>query len=305
MGPTAPLDLVDAHHHLWNLEQNPCYPWLLDPVQPSHMGDYAPLQRSYDDDEYRRDCAVFNLIGSVHVEAGWRRHNPVGETGWLAAKAKAKGLPTAVVAFVDLSGHDPVPVLEAQAAFELVRGIRCMSTKDGQSVYELRPGESRIASDRFIANFPLLRRFGFSFDLQATPAILRDAAALADRVPDIPIALTHMGLPLWRDRDSLLFWRNELSELAKRPSVTVKISGLAMVDPAWTAESVAESIDIAVSLFGPHRCMLGTNFPVDKLRADPASLCRAYLQGLATLSPDERRQILSSTAAQFYGLDRN
>ena len=291
---------VDAHFHLWDLERNPHYPWLLGPVVPSHMGDYRALQRNYGVADYRADCGDVRPIAAVHVEANWRRDDPVGETAWLQGVADEQGFPQAIVCFVDLAVDDPLPLLEAQARFANVRGVRRMTTEPGQGLASLRAGANVLCDARFSRNLRLLARFGWSFDLQATPVVMGDAARLAAAHPDVPIALTHMGLPIDRSDEGLALWRRGLGEMAARENVFVKLSGLAMVDPAWTAESVAETMRVVVDLFGPERCMLGSNFPVDTLRGEPVRLLQACVAGVGWLGESERAAVLGGTAARFY-----
>jgi predicted TIM-barrel fold metal-dependent hydrolase len=50
------VTLVDAHHHLWDLQAH-YYPWLSDrPEAHFFMGDYTPLKRNYLPEDYRRDA---------------------------------------------------------------------------------------------------------------------------------------------------------------------------------------------------------------------------------------------------------
>ena len=291
---------VDAHFHLWDLERNPHYPWLLGPIVPSHMGDYRDLQRSYRVADYLADCGEVRPTAAVHVEANWRRDDPVGETRWLQGVADEYGYPQAIVCHADLAADDPLPVLEAQSRFANVRGVRRMTTEPGRGLASLRAGANVLCDERFSRNLRLLLRFGWSLDMQATPAVMGDAARLAAAHPDLQIALTHAGLPIDRSAEGLALWRRGLTEMAARPNVFVKLSGLAMVDPGWTADSVAESIRVVVDLFGPERCMLGSNFPVDRLRAKPDCLLRACIAAIEWLGASEREAVLGRTAAGFY-----
>ena len=296
---------VDAHHHLWDLEANPHYPWLLNPVQPSHMGDYSALQKSYRLADYLADFGSNPPVASVHVEANWRDDDPVHETKWLQTLADRAGYPQAIVCYVDLAADDAPAVLERQAQFRNVRGVRRMVAPAGEGLPALRPGATILCDQRFLKNLKLLRRFDLSFDLQATPAIMEDAVRMADAHPDLPVALTHMGLPLDRSADGLSFWRHKLALMSRRPNVFVKLSGLAMLDPHWTPASIAANVRIVTDLFGPDRCMFGTNFPVDKLRAAPAALLTAFAASLTGFTDQERHAILAGTAARFYRLRIN
>ena len=84
----------------------------------------------------------------------------------------------------------------------------------------------------------LLGRYGLSFDLQLYASQMATAAALADDHPDIPLVVNHAGMPTDRDEAGLAAWREGLATLAERPNVSCKISGLAMVDRAWTPASL-------------------------------------------------------------------
>lgn len=294
---------IDAHHHLWDLEKNPDYPWLLNPVVPSHIGDYTALQRSYRLNDYLAELGDSRPIASVHVEANWRREDPVSETAWLQSIADEADYPQAIVCYVDLAATDPLRELEAQSRFANVRGVRRMTAEGGQPLTSLRAGENILCDARFSRNLGLLPRFGLSFDCQATPAVMPDAARLADAHPDVQIVLTHAGLAIDRSPEGLALWRSGLAELACRPNVFAKLSGFAMLDRDWTPASVAETIRIVVDLFGPERCMIGTNFPVDTLRANSAALMAACLAGLDQFNDSERASILVDTAATFYRID--
>lgn len=267
------------------------------------MGDYAALQTTYSLQDYLSDCGSCPPVASVHVEANWRRYDPAGETRWLQSLADRTGYPQAIVCYVDLAADDPLPVLEAQAAFHNVRGVRRMSAQPGQALASLRPGHTVLCDPRFQRNLKLLRRFGLSLDLQATPTIMVDAARLADANPDLPIALTHAGLAVDRSADGLSQWRSALASMARRPNVCVKLSGFAMLDQCWTPASIAADVRVVTDLFGPDRCMVGTNFPVDKLRAGPAALLAAYDESFASFGEDERRCLLAGTATRFYRLE--
>ncbi len=77
------LQIVDAHHHLWDLGRN-YYPWLTDkPKRSEILGEYLGIRRTYMPDDYKSDAAGFNVIQTVHVEAEHDRAEQVKETAWL------------------------------------------------------------------------------------------------------------------------------------------------------------------------------------------------------------------------------
>src|SRR5215510_13507913 len=91
------LPIVDAHHHLWDLEGDLIYPWLAND-EHAYMGDNSAVRRSFLPPEYRRDTALHNVIATVHVEAECDRRRQVEETAWLTRISLAHGMPNAIVA---------------------------------------------------------------------------------------------------------------------------------------------------------------------------------------------------------------
>lgn len=51
-----------------------------------------------------------------------------------------------------------------------------------------------------------------------------------------------------------------------------------MVDHSWTVDSIRPFVLHAIRVFGTHRSMFATNFPVDKLYSDYATVYAAYEQ---------------------------
>jgi predicted TIM-barrel fold metal-dependent hydrolase len=96
-GMDKDLPIVDAHHHLWDLDGPLRYPWL-ESGEHLWLGDYSRLRRSYLPAEYRRDTALHNVIATVHIEAEADRSQQLAETEWLAEIAAETGMPNAIVA---------------------------------------------------------------------------------------------------------------------------------------------------------------------------------------------------------------
>src|ERR1700722_14090248 len=122
------LPIVDAHHHLWDLEAALRYPWQ-ESGEHLWLGDYSRIRRSYLPAEYRRDTALHNVIATVHVEAEADRSQQLAETEWLTKIAAETGMPNAIVAPAWADTPDAEEIIAAQAANKLVRGIRTKPVK--------------------------------------------------------------------------------------------------------------------------------------------------------------------------------
>jgi len=118
------VTLIDAHHHLWDLQRN-YYPWLSDRREEHFfLGNYEQLKKNYLPEDYLRDARGHNVLATVHCEAEWDREDQVGETRWLSEVSALYGFPDAIVAHAWFDAENAEEVIAAQASFALVRGIR-------------------------------------------------------------------------------------------------------------------------------------------------------------------------------------
>ena len=78
------IAIVDAHHHLWNLN-GLHYPFLTDePKEKFFLGDNSPIRKNFLPEDYRRVSARHNVIKTVHVEAECNRNGQVAESEWIS-----------------------------------------------------------------------------------------------------------------------------------------------------------------------------------------------------------------------------
>jgi predicted TIM-barrel fold metal-dependent hydrolase len=138
--------------------------------------------------------------------------------------------------------------------------------------------------------------------MQIWPNQMQEAAALVAAYPDARVALNHTGFPIDRDPESMDMWRAGMRALATNGNVSVKISGLGMLDHNWTANSIRPIVLEAIDIFGPDRAMFASNFPVDKLYTDYATIFRAFSEITADFTPAERERLFAGTAIEFYDL---
>jgi len=285
---------IDAHHHLWDLSAV-SYPWLMAEGVPRFFGDPAPIQRNYLLPEFRAAAAGFGA--SVHIQVG--AADGMAEARWVQAVADAApDWPLAQVAFCDLTAGDRDAQLDALQALPTLRGVRqIVGRAAGEDA--VTGTNDLLANPRFASGLREAGARGLSFDLQLIPQLYDGMARVLDAAPDTPVALCHAGSPQGRGADYLRDWARSLRALSSRPQVVCKLSGLGMFDHDWTAESIAPIIEICLEQFGPDRCMFGSNFPVDSLYSDYATLIAAYD---AIVPADAKAMVFHGTAARFYGL---
>jgi predicted TIM-barrel fold metal-dependent hydrolase len=149
----------------------------------------------------------------------------------------------------------------------------------------------------------LLRDRQLSFDLDADPETMSDAAELAGSCPDTRIILGHAGFPKQRSPEYFRHWRSKIKVLSGQENVWCKVSGLGMGDHSWTADSIRPWIEECLDCFGVDRCMSGTNWPVDSLYSDYGTLLRAYLNILGGLSDLECNRFFYQNACDCYAIE--
>lgn len=288
---SADFPIVDAHQHFWDPRVN-YHPWLCDETPIAfRYGDYTALREPYLPADYFADARGHAVVKTVYVETEWDPRDPVGEMAYVAQLRRDTGFPTVAVAQAWLDREDVATLLERQAAFAFVRGVR----------HKPRPGAMRDA--RWRAGYALLARFGLRFDLQAPWTELADAAALARAFPDTRIVLNHAGLPADRSPAGVAGWRRALRRLAECPTAAIKISGIGVPGERWTPELNRDVVLAAIEIFGVRRAMFASNFPVDRLCASFDEIYGGWREITKGFSALEQRALFHDNAVRIYAME--
>jgi len=216
-------------------------------------------------------------------------------------------------------------VLEAHLKVsDRFRGIRhsCSSDPDPAVLGPLaRQTPGLYLSDDFRKGYARLAKYGLSFDSWLLEPQLPELIDLAQRYPDIPVVLDHVGTPLGlgsyegRREERFGVWRENIRKLAQLPHVNVKLGGLAMAFcnfPSFLADPPAPSTQLAaewkpyletcIEAFGPKRCMFESNFPVDLGSCDYATLWNAFKVFAKDYSAAEKADLFAGAASRVYRL---
>jgi predicted TIM-barrel fold metal-dependent hydrolase len=296
------VKIVDAHQHFWDLEHH-YYPWLCDePPIPFRYGDYSAIRKTYMPHDYFRDIAGHHVVKTVHVEAEWNPADPVGETRWLQQIFSRYGLPSAVVAAARLDQQNIEQLLAAHAAFTIVRGIRHKPRAAAHPDMIEAGAPGSLSDPNWRAGFALLKRHGFSFDLQIPYWHLYEVAELASEFPDTQIILNHTGLPSDRSRKGLAAWHDAMKAVAKQPNIAVKISGLGYLGQPWSIAENGRIVLETIEIFGVDRCMFASNFPVDKIVADFDTIFTTFKIVMDDFPATDREYLFHNNAVRIYRL---
>jgi len=293
--------VVDGHHHIWRLAD---LPWLNGPVIPRIFGRYEPIQRDYLATDYTADAVPHGVTAAVYVQANWPLDRCVAEVRWLRDVHERTGWPSAVVGSADLFGDDAPAVMRDQAALTpLMRGVRLqLHWHETRPEFRFADGPDRMNDPALRRNVAALADLGWLFELQVFPAQAAHAARFAAAYPDTTFVLVHAGMLVDTDPESVRAWTTGLRRLADQPNVVVKLSGqgtfVHRVDPALIDLVTGTCLE----LFGPGRCMWGSNFPIEKLWTDYGTLLAAWRRALDAYPPEVRDAVLAGTARHVYRL---
>jgi predicted TIM-barrel fold metal-dependent hydrolase len=292
------IGIVDAHHHIWRKAE---LPWLVGPMQPRIFGLYEPICRDYLIGEFLDDLAGIGVVKSVYVQTNWPADRFEDEAAFVQRTSEEIGWPHAMVAYADFGVDDVRPQLDRLKRYRLVRGLRMQLHWHENPLYRFAARADLCADPTIRRNVARLAEYDFSFDLQVFAPQMQDAAGLAESCPNVTFVLQHAGMLEDLSPSGRAAWRAGMTRLAACPNVVSKLSGLGTFihrnDPAHIAAIVAETSEI----FGPDRCLFGSNFPIEKLWTNYRDLVQAYLD--ATKADERLRDaILHNTAMRVYGL---
>ena len=276
----------------------------------------------------------------VECHAMYRAHGPkemrpVGETEFVAGVAamSASGqygstqVAAGIVGFADLTLGDRVePVLEAhvRAGGGRFRGVRHSVAWDADPVIgnsRTAPGPHIFARADFREGLKRLTALGLSLDAWQFHPQLPDTIDLARAMPDANIIVGHCGGPLGygvyagKKDDVFAGWKRHIVELATCENVSMKLGGMMMRLAAYdygarpAPPSSAELADYwrpyletCIERFGARRCLVESNFPVEKMGIGYAALWNALKRVAAGASTEDKAWLFSETARRVYRL---
>ncbi|UVK38472.1 amidohydrolase [Mesorhizobium sp. AR10] len=277
--------IVDTHLHLIDLAALR-YPWL---------AGVPVLNRDYSYDEYAIQARRAGIEAALHMEVDVDPADIEAETSHVKTQSQQKGsLLRGAIASCRPEEPGFAAYLERQRADPFVKGFR-------RVLHVMPDGLSEAAL--FRENIKRLAGTGLTFDLVVLPHQIPAAIALADLAPDVQFVLDHCGVPDIKGSNEHP-WREHMAEIARRPNVIGKISGVvAYADTgSWTVETLRPYVEHAIRCFGWDRVVWGSDWPVCTLGGGLATWVAATYALLDGASADERTKLLSANAKRMWSL---
>ena len=147
---------------------------------------------------------------------------------------------------------------------------------------------------------------GLVVDLVLFNRSLPATIALVDACADTQFVLDHLGKPSIRER-TFEPWASQLRELALRPNIAAKLSGLPTeADRAnWTAADLVPYVEVALDAFGHQRLLYGSDWPVVNLAGGAPRWLTTVRELLADLDQLALDAVLVTNAKRVYDLARS
>lgn len=273
---------IDAHHHLWRYTAAE-YGWLDGPL--------LDLRRDFLPADLQRELAIANVDATVVVQARQTEE----ETHWLLALARNTPQIRGVVGWVDIAADDFPARADQLAQQPRLVGLRHIVQAEA-------PGF--LDQPAFNRGIDALQPLRLTYDILIYEHQLEEATRFVDKHPEQQFVLDHIAKPRIAAGE-LEPWKHRITELARRPKVCCKISGMVTeADPkAWTAGQLYPYLDTVVSAFEPMRLMAGSDWPVCLAGVSYKGWWDLLRNYFADFSEHEQQSIFSGCASRAYRLD--
>jgi len=285
------MSRIDSHQHFWRYDPAQ-YPWI--------GSDMQLLARDWLPADLVPSMQASGIERCIAVQA----RASEAETDFLLALAAQHPWIAGVIGWVELREGDVELRLARWRGQPALKGFRHL-LQDEVDVHAV------LASAVFRRNVAVLQSRGLVYELLVHADQFDGLAAFCAALDGHTLVLDHLGKPAIRKRgdSAYLAWREALQPVAAMPHVMCKLSGL-VTEARWhdgrldghTPADFHRYLDTALELFGPHRVMFGSDWPVCLL-AQPHAEVVALIDGWAQrLSPGESAALWAGNAQRCYGL---
>ena len=259
--------IIDTHAHFYDPSRPQGVPW---PPKDDKL-----LYRTVLPEEYKKLTAPFGITGVIEVEA-----SPLLEDNqWV----------------LDLAAKDPIIVgtvghLEpGKPGFE--RDLDRFH--ENRRFLGIRVGGKSLSAENaqadFIRDLKKLAAAGLEMDAIGGPAILPDVVRISEQVPKLRIVINHMPFDAPENPNARALYQNALREIARRPQVYAKVSGVLRRRDDRLVEDASfyrPSLDELWDVFGVNRLIYGSNWPVSDKVGPYDAVFRVVREYFASKGPE-------------------
>jgi predicted TIM-barrel fold metal-dependent hydrolase len=247
------MKIIDPHLHLFNLEQGD-YQWLKAGRAP-FWSDKTTIEKSFTEKDLHLSSPL-TLAGFVHIEAGFDNQQPWREIAWLEESCS---LPFRTIAGINLllSTNEFQQTLEKLCQYKSVVGVRDILDENAFQY---------LSNPQVQINLAQLAKQHLIFECQMP---LTDASATAklinmvNNLTTLTLVINHAGCPPENVKcESWGNWLQSLQSLSHFENISIKCSGLEMINRDYSVTWQQLVIDQCLQTFGLNKTMLASNFPL-------------------------------------------
>lgn len=244
--------IIDTHLHIWDMDR----------LRYSAFDGHPLFGRSYQIEDYQRDCGDVQVEAMVFLECYADFDADGGqyiqEIEFVEESARRDPRIKAIVPMAPLErGAGVGPMLDRmQRDHPSVKGIRRIVEFDADP-------RALTLSDAFIEGVNLLHAYGWHFEINVNYTQMDIVREFVQHIPDVPMILDHCGKPGIR-QGALQQYRDDIRDLASHPNLWIKLSDLpacAEID-TWTDADLRPYIEATVETFGFGRTIYAGDWPI-------------------------------------------
>tara|TARA_B100001989_G_scaffold75152_1_gene51552 strand:- start:21 stop:851 length:831 start_codon:yes stop_codon:yes gene_type:complete len=239
------MNILDTHHHLWDLSLR-SYDWITELPE----NESIKINRNFLINDLDVLADENNVTGTICVQA----HQSEEEALWLLEIAKNSNLIKGVVCWVDLKNSNIGFSLDKYQTYDKFCGIR--------HVWHDEKNEDWIMDPKVIKGLKTLSERQINFDFLVRPNHLKYIFEVYEKIPKLNGVIDHIAKPKIKEN---IFepWAENISELSKIDSLNCKISG--MVEEMNESQEISilkNYTDHVIESFGNDKVMFGSNWSV-------------------------------------------
>jgi L-fuconolactonase len=273
------LKKIDSHQHFLKPDKV-SYCW---------MKPDMPLAKDFLPSDLKPWLEKHNVEKTILVEAA----DSDEENKFMFKLAEENQFIGGVVIWLDMESPGFADNLAHYLAMPKFVGIRPMIESIGDERWMLRPAVKK--------SFGILQAQNVCFDFLSHPKHLPYVLEILNEFPGLRTVINHISKPLIKD-GVLHPWTELIEKVAAHKNVYCKLSGMITEaeHQSWKPADLTPYIRHILKVFGPHRCMFGSDWPVCLLAGTYDDVVEALQQNISDLNPLELQDIFWNTASRFY-----
>lgn len=273
---------LDSHQHFWRFEL-PKHDWIDD--------EMATIRRDFTPEDLKPILDANDIDGCIAVQAD----QTISETDYLLDISHKHDFVKGVVGWINLRTVLLEEILARYSNRPKLKGFRHIVQGEPDPLFMLRP--------EFLRGIETIGKYGYTYDILILPHQLVSALELVKQFPDQKFVIDHLAKP-YAKAGYFTGWAAGMTAIAKYPNVYCKLSGL--ITEAnysnWTSVELLPYLRHALEIFGPNRCMFGSDWPVCRVAGDYGQVKGLVKNLLQNYSSKDQKAVFGGTCATFYGV---